>query len=314
VESYYLIVNTRRGAVHPDYASMEFNHMILATRLPDGVKNTPLFAVVDDPQLGRLLLFDPTNEHVPLGYLPWYLQANYGLLVGPDGGKLLTLPLLPPSTNRLLRTAKFSVDSTGNLSGEVQEIVWGGPAARERDTYIETQPSKRSEILDRFLGGFLGQFTVTSASITNLEKDNDTLVFNYKFVSPGYASGSGDLLLVRPLVFGDKGTNYLRVFTEQKPRKYPLQFEDATRQDEMFDIAVPTGYVVESLPQPLQAETESANYRSETKFADGVLHYRRTIEIKDVNVPTEKLQGFRVFLQQVVADQNSMVVLRRATP
>ena len=313
VESYYLVVNTERGAVHPDFASMGFDHMILAIRLPDGIK-APLYSVVDDPQLGRLLLFDPTDEHVPLGYLPWQLQSNYGLLVGPDGGKLLALPLLPPSTNRLLRTAKFDLDATGSLSGEVQEVEWGGPASREREAYLDAQPSKRSEVLDRFLGNFLSNFTVAGASISNLEKDNETLVLNYKFVSPGYASNSDNLLFVRPRVVGDKETGLLRVFTEQKPRRYPVQFEEATRQDDMFDIVVPSGYVVDSLPESVKADCEYATYRSETKFADGVVHYKRTFEIKDVMVPTEKLPQLHGFLQQVMADQNALVVLRHATP
>ena len=55
-------------------------------------------------------------------------------------------------------------------------------------------------------------------------------------------------------------------------------------------------------------------YKSETKFADGVLHYKRTFEIKDVMVPKEKLPAIREFLQQVAADQQSAAVLRRAAP
>ena len=49
-------------------------------------------------------------------------------------------------------------------------------------------------------------------------------------------------------------------------------------------------------------------------MSDGVLHYKRTFEIKDVTVPTEKLADVREFLQQVAADQESSVVLRKATP
>jgi hypothetical protein len=41
-----------------------------------------------------------------------------------------------------------------------------------------------------------------------------------------------------------------------------------------------------------------AVYKSETKFSEGVLHYKRTFEIKEVTVPTEKLAEVRVFLEQ----------------
>lgn len=313
IDSYYVIVHTERGVVVPSYPSMDFDHVILAIRLPDSVPSQALYSVVNDPQLGRLLIFDPTNERVPLGYVPWYEQSSYGLLVAPDGGKLISLPLLPGATNRLLRTAKFDLNAEGDLSGEIRELEWGGPAADERYEFLESQPSKRSEIFDHFLANSLNSFTLTSASIGNLEQYDQNLALDYKFVSPGYASSAGDMLFLRPRVVGDKGTGYLRLFTEHKPRKYPIQFEEATRQDDLFDITLPAGYVVDDLPKPVEADCPYASYKSETTFANGVLHYKRSFEVKDVMVPVEKLPEIRAFLQQVAADQQSAAVLKRVT-
>lgn len=314
VESYYLAVDTRRGFIHPNFPSIHMDHMILAIRLPDGVPDGGLYAMVKDAKLGRLLIFDPTSEHTPLGYLPWELQSNYGLLMAPDGGHLIALPLLPPATNRLLRTAQFNLSPAGDLSGQVHETDWGGPASRMREEFLDVVPAKRVEVFDHFLEHSLNSFTLTGASIENLEKFDQFFGLNYKFVSPGYATSAGDLLFVRPRVLGDKGTGTLRLFAEHKPRKYPIQFEEATRQDDMFDITLPPGYVVDGLPKPVQAECAYARYKSEIQVADGVLHYKRTFEINDVTVPTEKLAEVKDFLQQVVADQQSSVVLRKATP
>jgi len=314
IESYYVVIDADRGIVRPDYPSMHFNHVILAIRLPDGIEAGSLYAVVNDPKLGKILFFDPTDEYTPLGYLPWQLQNNYGLVVTPDGGQLMALPLLPPATNRLLRTATFSLSATGDLSGEVHEMDWGGPAADEREAFLGAQPSKRAEVIEGFLGRFLNNFTLTGASLTNLEKYDQNFGLDYKFVSPGYANASGDMLFLRPRVVGDKYSNLLRLFTEQKPRKYGIEFSEATRQDDVFDITLPPGYVVDGIPQPVQADCAYATYHSEIKVADGVLHYKRTFEIKNVEVPTEKLPEIRNFLKQVAADQQASALLRRATP
>jgi len=311
IDSYYVLVHVERGVVLPNYPSMDFNHAILAIRLPDSIPSDTLYSVVNDPKLGRLLIFDPTNEQVPLGYIPWYEQSSYGLVVAPGGGELVSLPLLPGATNRLLRTATFNLNATGDLSGEIRELEWGGPAAEERDQFLESQPSKRSEVLDHFLANSLNSFTLTGASIGNLEQYDQNLALDYKFVSPGYASAAGDLLFVRPRVVGDKDTNYLRLFTEHKPRKYPIQFDEATRQDDVFDITLPAGYVVDDLPKPVQADCPYASYKSETTFAGGALHYKRTFEVKDVMVPVEKLPEIQAFLQEVAADQRSAAVLKR---
>ncbi|HKQ88775.1 MAG TPA: DUF3857 and transglutaminase domain-containing protein [Candidatus Acidoferrales bacterium] len=310
IESYLVVVDTDRGVVRPDYPSLRFDHVIVAISLPDAVTSGSLFATIDDPKLGRLLFFDPTDEVVPLGYLPQELQDNYGLVVTPHGGMLVSMPLLPPSTNRLLRQATLTLTSSGDLAGEVREIRWGGPAQEEREAFLGEQPSKRADIFEHFLGQFLPNFELTSASIGNLEKYDDMLSLDYKFASEGYAKMVGDELMVRPRVLGDKYTNLLDLFAQDKPREYPIEFGEATRQDDVFDIAMPAGYVLEGARPPVDASCDFATYTSKLEVHGNVLHYTRTLQIKDVLVPTSKLADVKRFLQQVAADQGSFVTLK----
>jgi transglutaminase-like putative cysteine protease len=314
IEAYYVVVFDERGIVRPDYPSMHFDHVIVAIKLPDGVDSASLYAVVNDPKLGRLLFFDPTNEYVPLGYLPWYLQNNHGLVVTTQGGSLIPMPLSPPTTNRLLRTATLTLSATGQLSGEVRETDWGGPAADQRQAFLDVQPSKRAEVIEGFLGRFLSDYVLTGATLTNLDKYDQNFGLTYKFVSPRYATVSGNMLFLRPRVVGDKDSQMLRLFNEQKPRKYAIEFPEATRQDDVIDITLPPGYVLDGVPPPVELECPYGSYHSEIKVADGVLHYRRTYEIKDTEVPTEKLPEIRTFLKQIAADQESSALLRPATP
>jgi hypothetical protein len=314
VESYNVMISPDRGVVRPDFPLLAFGHSIIAIHLPDGIPDAGLYAVVQDPDLGRLLFFDPTEEYLPLGYLPSELQDTDALVVTPHGGKLVHIPLSAPATNRMMRTAKFDLSATGDLTGQVHETEWGAPAAFERERFIEIDPSKRAEVFDDFLGVFLSNFHLMGASLGNLDQYDQNFSMEYKFVSTGYANAAGDLMFVRPRVVGDKYTGTLRLFSEHKPRKYPIQFDETTLQDDSFDITLPAGYVVDGLPKPVHADCDYATYKSETSVADGVLHYRRTFEIKDVTVPSEKLAEVRDFLQQVAADQQSSVVLKRATP
>jgi Domain of Unknown Function with PDB structure (DUF3857)/Transglutaminase-like superfamily len=315
IESYYVIIDTQRGLVNSDYPSIDFNHVILAIKLPDTVNDTGLYSVINDPKLGRLLIFDPTNEYVPLGYVPSYLQDSYALVVGPDGGHIEKIPLLPPSTNRLLRLAKLTLTPAGNLSGEIQELRWGGPASDEREAFLEIEPSKRERIFDDFLGEFLNSFQLTGASLGNLDKYDQALSLDYRFFASDYAKSAGDLLIVSPRVVGDKYTRDLNLFTiSGKPRQYAVEFDEASLQTDSFDIALPAGYVPDGLPQPVQASCDYATYKSNTAVTNGVLHYQRTLEIKDVLVPKDKLPEIRAFLQQIAADQNAAAVLKKVTP
>ena len=313
IQAYLVVVDHERGVVRPDYPSIRSDHVIVAIKLPDAVDSNLFYAVVNDPKLGRLLFFDPTNEYVPLGYLPWYLQHNDGLVVTNQGGSLIRMPLSAPATNRILRTGTLTLTATGDLSGEVNEVHWGGPAADYREMFLEAQPSKRAEIIEGFLGGFLSNYVLTGASLGNLENYDQNFGLTYKFVAPRYATASGGMLFLRPRVVGDNETGLLRLFTEQKPRTYPIEFREATRQDDVFDITLPTGFVLDGVPPDVQADCPYGSYHSEIKVADGVLHYHRSFEIKDVEVPTEKLPEIRGFLKQIAQDQEASALLRRTT-
>jgi Domain of Unknown Function with PDB structure (DUF3857)/Transglutaminase-like superfamily len=315
IDSYYVIVNTDRGVVRPEYPSMHFDHVILAIHLPDSVQMNALYAAADEPGLGHILFFDPTDEYVPLGYLPSQLQDNYGLVVTPAGGQIVRMPLLPPATNRLLRVGKFSLAPDGQLTGEIQELRWGAPASDDRAAFLEVQASKRAEVIEGFLGLSLNNFVLTAAAFQNLQNYDQNFGLYYKFVSPGYADVAGNMLMVRPRIVGDKYTNLLRLFDEKKARKYPLQFDEATLQSDVFDITVPAGYTPDGLPRPVEASCDYATYKSETTFADGVLHYKRSFEVKDLTVPVQNLPQIRDFLKQVAADQESAAILKKtATP
>ncbi len=314
VDAYYVVVDDERGIVRPEYPSIRFNHMIVAIKLPDSMDSNSLFAVVNDPQLGPLLFFDPTNEYVPLGYLPWYLQDNHGLVVSSQGGKLIAMPLSPPATNRMIRTAKLTLTATGDLSGEISETEWGAPAFDKRAMFQESPPGKRAELIEGILGQSLNNYVLTGATLGNLDAYDQNFSMTYKFVSPRYATSSGNMMFLRPRVVGDKNSQMLRLFSEQKPRKYPIEFREATRQDDMFDITLPAGYVLDNVPPVVQAECPYGTYHSEVTVTDGVLHYHRTYELKDVEVPTEKLPEIKNFLRQIAADQEASALLRRATP
>lgn len=309
IESYYVVAQVNRGIVRPDFPSLgSFNHVILAIRLPDSVDNANLYAIVKHPALGRLLIFDPTDEYTPLGYIPSFEQENYGLLVTPDGGELISLPLLPPSTNRLMRTGKLSLTATGNLTGDVNEVLWGAPAVFRRAQLLGVTPANRAKIVENMLGAHLNNFHITAATVGNLENFDQNLLVNYKFVVDGYAKTAGNLLLVRPRVLGSKGPEWdLSI-----DRKYPVEFGEATVQTDDYEITLPQGYIADDIPTPVDVKSEYGSYRSKIELTGSTLHYQRLYEIDAVMVPTTKIPGVRKFFGEIASDERASAVLRRS--
>jgi hypothetical protein len=310
VDSYYVMVDDHRGVVIPGSPSIIGNHVILAIRLPENIPNKDLYAVVEHPKLGRILFFDPTNPYVPLGYLPYYLQSGYGLVMAPDGGELVQLPVLTPSANRLSRSAKFSLSPTGMLSGDVEEVRWGEEAAFSRGELLAVQPSDRAKVLESFLGNSVNSFSIKAASVGNLDHYDLALTLKYNFAAANYARSAGDLLIVRPRVLGQKGL--VIPVDKDKKRLYPVELHEPSLQSDDFEITLPPGYVVDELPAPVEAKCDYGYYSSQVEVTGNTLHYKRTYEIKEVTVPAEKLDAFRDFLRQINSDERQSAVLRKA--
>jgi hypothetical protein len=312
VDSYYVVINSERGSVTPDVpAHLEaFDHVVLALKLPKDIDDPSLIATIQHPKQGRLLFFDPTNELTPFGQIGGYLQANYGLLVTPDGGELVELPQQPSSMNSIQRTAKLTLDTMGTLRGEVEEMRVGDRASSERwRLRTVTKDTDRIKPIEDLLSGSLSSFHITRASLVNLQRTDQPFGFKYTFDSPNYAKSAGNLLLVRPRVIGNKGSGILET---KEPRKYPIEFEGPAKDTDAFEITIPPGYLVDDLPPPVDADFSFASYHSKTVVNGSVVDYTRTFEVKELSVPVGKAEELRKFYRIIAGDERSTLVLKSA--
>ncbi len=310
VDSYYIVINAERGAVTAGMAPQIgiFNHAILAIKMPEGVSDPSLVAFVNDPKLGKLLVFDPTDQMTPFGQLRGALQANYGLLVTPTGGDLIELPQLPASLNTTERTAKFQLDAKGTLSGEIREVRRGDPAVNER--YVLQAASKDSDKIkpiETALSHSLGTFQITKATVGNLMQSNLPFVYDYSLVANNYAKSAGNLLLVRPRVIGYESRDLLET---KEPRKYAVEFEGPWRDTDTFEIALPAGYEVDDLPPPVNADYSFASYHSKAEVTGKTLKYTRTFEIKELSVPASRADELKKFYREIGNDERNTAVLK----
>jgi hypothetical protein len=309
VESYHVIINAERGAVTADMpAHNGFDHVITAVKLPDDMLDSSLIATMQIPKLGRILFFDPTNDLIPFGQLPGYLQANYGLLVTPMGGQLVELPQQPPAMNGVQRTARLTLDAGGTLKGDVKEVRLGGLAASQRGALMGvSNNADRIKPIETLLGNSLSSFHITQASVVNLQQTDQPFGFNYTFESDHYAKDAGGLLLVRPRVLGNKGFHF---FEDKEPRKFPFEFDEPDRDVDSFEIAIPAGYVVDDMPPPVDADYSFASYHSKTEVSGGVIRYTRTYEVKELSVPLSRADDLRRFDRVIAGDERNTVVLK----
>jgi Domain of Unknown Function with PDB structure (DUF3857)/Transglutaminase-like superfamily len=313
IDSYQVAINTERGSITPDTPAYRgFDHEITAIKLPDNLNDSSLVAVLQDPKLGRLLFFDPTDDVTGFGNISGALQANYGLLITPDGGQLVELPQQPPFTNSILRTGKLTLDPAGTLKGEVSETRLGDRASIERWRLRSvTKSSDQIKPIEDLLAGSLSLFRITQASVANLHQADQPFGFHYSFEAQNYAKNAGGLLLVRPRVLGVKTSGILET---KEPRKFAVEFEGPSHDVDTFDIAIPAGYVVDDIPPPVDADYGFASYHAKTEVKGNTIHYSRTFEVKELSVPVARADELKKFYRIIASDERNTVVLKSAAP
>ncbi len=313
IENYYVVINSERGSVTPETPAHMggFDHVIIAIKLPADVTDSSLVATMVHPKLGKVLFFDPTDEMTPFGQLYGALQANFGLLVGPEGGELIELPQLPPTSNGIQRTAKLSLSPTGTLSGDVNEVRVGDRAWTQRWALRSvTKDADRIKPIESLLSQSLTTFQITKATIGNLQLTDKAFVYDYSVVAQNYAKTAGNLLLVRPRVIGNKSSNFLET---KESRKFPVEFDGPSRDTDTFEITLPQGYEVDDFPPAVNADYSFASYHSKAEVNGNTLKYTRTFEVKELTVPLSKVDDLKKLYRIIANDERNTAVLKPAS-
>lgn len=306
VPSYYVLATTRRSTVEPRFASVSgFNHVVIA--VPFGADAPALPAVITHPQLGKLLIFDPTSEMTPVGQLPEYLQNNELLVVRREGGTLIHIAPAKPEENRLTLAAKLAIDDAGALRGDVNETRSGSLAARWRSWLHGMTEAERLNALHNRVGYHLAQFEIKSLTIENLNDSSHDLIFHYGIVAPSYAKSAGALLLVRPRVLGEKAETVI----DLKERTYDYETDGPSLQVDDVEIALPEGVTVDEVPAAVKVNAAGFHYGSETKVEKNALHYRREYRVERFSVPRSDLIELNRVFTAIMADERSSAVLKR---
>jgi Domain of Unknown Function with PDB structure (DUF3857)/Transglutaminase-like superfamily len=308
IDSEYVIANLiDRNAVNPDVSSHGyFNHMILAIRLPhDEFMDAP--AVFKDKSGNRWLLFDPTDDYLPVGSIEGSMQGSYGLLVNENRGELIRFPLVSPDRNYFNRTAKLKLEDDGSIAGEITEASAGDFADDFRRHASARSDEKLERTLERFLNESFAGATLSEIKVENLTDYNQELRVHYKFTASHYAKNAGPLLLVRPRVLGSYG-----YALDAKDRKYPYEFDYVEHRKDDIEIALPQGLAPDELPGAMKADVGFANYASNIEVKDNVLRYTRTLDIKNPEVAVEQIADLRKLLGTIAMDEKSSAIFKKS--
>ncbi len=306
IRSQLVLVDTHRGFVDPKAPSALGNHAIAAVEIPAGYESPKLHSVVTSRSGKRYLIVDPTWDKTAFGQIEHGLQGGYALLVEPNGGEVVQIPVLNPDLNTIERTGKLQLAADGTLKGSVTEKRFGDVADDTRYLYAFGDAKQQSSALNRRLGGDLSSFTVSDVKVDNLSALNKDVVQSFNLSAENYSNTMGGLLMVRPRVLGEDGMQL-----DNKARALPINLDEAWNDRDDFSIQLPAGYTVDELPDPVKLDVGFASYESSSRMEGDTLHYTRSYTVRQVDLPADKYDDLHKLAEAIEGDEQNRAVLKK---
>jgi Domain of Unknown Function with PDB structure (DUF3857)/Transglutaminase-like superfamily len=281
----------------------QFNHCIIAIRVSDETQSP---AIVIHPTLGRVLIFDPTDENTPVGDLPGHEQGSFALLVAGDQGTLMKMPVTPPEANRLEREAEVTLGPDGTITANMQERFIGQSAvSRRREFHCLSRPDYVKRIEGWIARG------ATGAAVSKVEPADNAaegkFALQVEFTARGYAQLMHNRLLVfKPAIVSRREELQLTAGT----RKQPVVLH-SNAYSETVRVKLPAGFEVDELPDPVKMDAPFGSYETAYQVKDGQLNFTRRMVVRAATIPVEDYTKVRGFFERIRAAEAAPVVLAK---
>jgi hypothetical protein len=306
VRSYSTIAfaQERRGIFEAWPSPQQFDHCIIAIAADESVEGP---AAIVHPELGSILIFDPTSTLTPAGQLTSVQQGSRVLIGAGTAADLITLPYPEPAQNSLKRQMEAKLDSAGTIAAVVTEHATGSVAAGQRSEYRESTPAQFSRIIDGWISRGARAARVSRVEPKDLMTEDGAFELRVEFAAQNYAqSMGGQLLVFKPAVVPRRAFTGLN----ESRRVTPVLLEPNS-YEETIRITLPENFAVDELPASVEITRPFGSYSLAGEMREGVLHFQRTYVVRAAEIPTDRYEEVRSFFEGINRAEQKPVVLKR---
>ncbi len=238
---------------------------------------------------------------------PPYREVD-GLLVQPEGGKLIRTPGLDQWQNAKVTVTSVDLGPQESIRCEVQEEYSPARSSEVKNALRkQTIQEQRDELAKRICQHCPGAVLDTCWS-DDLYDHGAGFNVHFLFHSSHYVQGADNLVYLNANVLTRDQT--ATEFFESS-RVFPIMLDQLSEDLDTVIINLSPAYGVAELPQPLHLESDFAEFQVEYAMADASVLYVRTLVIKKLMIPAALYQDVRRFFNQVSDQDQRFLVLKR---
>jgi len=254
---------------------------------------------------GKTVLMDATSKSAMPNVLPPRAINWVGRLIRKDGSSEM-IDLVPQSNAREVVNLSIQMDAQGKVTGKARDQYFDHKAYGYRDKYTGVNKDSRMEQLEKKYAGI----EVTAYNVQNDTDFSKPVIEEFDFSHTGVAEVIGDKIYLSPMLFLTQKEN---PFTQEK-REYPIDFVYPRQDKFMINIILPEGYVVESVPAPvnLVMEENIGSFKYNISAKNNQVQLGVLMDINAANISQDYYLTIKDFFQKVIDKQNEKIVLKKA--
>jgi hypothetical protein len=253
----------------------------------------------------------PHDKHpLPVGFLPYNLCGQKGLVVKTGKQEIVEVRGLPPKSSYEQNVGVFTLDAEGTLSGECSRRLSGQVAWEARRKLLGKSADAISAFFQKQLQGDLGAAEITLKEVKGVEDRDKLIVLVYSLNYPGYATRTKDRLILRPSVFRSK----VEAPFAASRRRNPVIFPFAWQENDVAQITLPAGFVpdLKGVPATKASNTLVHRYTVGFDLAKSLLQVRRDFGLRVPYVPVSKYSELKSSFDNISSDDSFELVLAQA--
>lgn len=291
IEGQYVIVKAGRDnqVQFPDFPNAYFNHVIACV-----------------PMKTDTVWLECTSQTEACGYLGTFTDSRPALLIAPDGGHLVKTPVYDEKTNIVSRNIKMTLNTEGGAQLDATSI-YSGTKQELAAALSEYGADFRKKMMYEWLK--INDFEIQNLSfkkqLSRLPSVEEKLQLNIRQL--GSVSGKRQFIPVNLM------SVWTKTFSPDSIRHFDVQADSRgfTEKDSVV-ISLPTGFKVETLPDPLSITSFFGNYNLKSHLLDkNTVLITRQLIVNNKIFPSKSQADLALFFKQIAkADKVKMVLLK----
>jgi len=290
------------------FAGLNANPVLISTRdngitfFPSRTAFNAVIAAVETPE--GMILLDATEKYAVPNVLPLRDLNWFGRLIRKDGTST-EVDLMPKLLSKEAINMSIVLKSDGSATGKIRKLLSDHEALGFRKENLSETNDAYLEKLERENGDI---------EISDYTRESD-LELSKPIVETYYYKDTKDIEIINdkiyfsPMLFLTAKENPFK----QEVREYPVDFGYPSQGKYNILIDLPEGYVVESMPAPMNIATgeDIGGFKFMISNTDSKIQLAITSTINSAIVPADFYPVLKAYFQQMIDKENEKIILKK---